>query len=397
ALPNPTSTYQIAFEGYGGGGEGVFLDDIKVFDSVPCIMPQSITSIPSLNSVSLSWSAGGNENSWEVRLGENGVTQTTNNNSNFNITGLSSGTTYTVYIRSVCGATHSTWAQTSFTTIQSTQVTTIPASNITQTSATFLGSFIQGTSPIDTIGFEFRKTNSTNWGLITLSNIVTPFTFQINTLDPNTSYLVRAYVFTLSEGKLYGDSLEFTTPQVVSPTVSTGVPSVDNNQVTFTGTIIQGSEPINSRGFEYKLLSENWTEAVNISAQGTENISAVVEILQSNDYEVRAYARTESDKYYGDTIPFSTIDLVNLEGEKISLILYPNPASEETKLVITGLKEEINIALIDLYGRVLNTMLAKPVNEKIEKKINLSNLTKGVYYIRIKNKEINRTQKLIIN
>lgn len=234
-------------------------------------------------------------------------------------------------------------------------------------------------------------------GLITLSNIVTPFTFQINTLDPNTSYLVRAYVFTLSEGKLYGDSLEFTTPQVVSPTVSTGVPSVDNNQVTFTGTIIQGSEPINSRGFEYKLLSENWTEAVNISAQGTENISAVVEILQSNDYEVRAYARTESDKYYGDTIPFSTIDLVNLEGEKISLILYPNPASEETELVITGLKEEINIALIDLYGRVLNTMLAKPVNEKIEKKINLSNLTKGVYYIRIKNKEINRTQKLIIN
>lgn len=397
ALPNPTSTYQIAFEGYGGGGEGVFLDDIKVFDSVPCIMPQSITSIPSLNSVSLSWSAGGNENSWEVRLGENGIAQTTNNNSNFNITGLSSGTTYTVYIRSVCGATNSSWAQTSFTTIQSTQVTTIPASNITQTSATFLGSFIQGTSPIDTIGFEFRKTNSTNWELITLSNIVTPFTFQINTLDPNTSYLVRAYVFTLSEGKLYGDTIGFTTPQVVRPTVSTGVPSVDNNQVTFTGTIIQGSEPINSRGFEYKQLSENWTEAVNISAQGTENISAVVEILQSNDYEVRAYARTESDKYYGDTIPFSTIDLVNLEGEKISLILYPNPASEETELVITGLKEEINIALIDLYGRVSNTMLAKPVNEKIEKKINLSNLTKGVYYIRIKNKEINRTQKLIIN
>ncbi|MFA6806789.1 MAG: T9SS type A sorting domain-containing protein, partial [Bacteroidales bacterium] len=397
ALPNPSSTYQIAFEGYGGGGQGVFLDDIKVFDSIPCIMPQSLTSVPSHNSVTLSWSAGGNENTWEVRLGENGAMQTTNNNSNFQITGLNSGTTYTAYIRSVCGATHSSWTQTSFTTIQSSEVTTTQPSNITQTSATFIASFIQGTSQIDSIGFEYRKTNNTNWEVLPLNNIVTPFSYQINSLSPNTSYIVRAYVFTLSEGKLYGDSLEFTTLQVVEPIVSTEVPSIENNQVTFTGRIIQGSESINSRGFEYKLLLENWTEAVNISAQGIENISAVIEGVQFNNYEVRAYAGTETDKYYGDTITFTTINLIYLEGEKFSIILYPNPASKETELIITGLKEEIKITVIDLFGRTLNTIFAKPNNGQIEKKIDISNLTKGVYYIKIENKEINKTQKLIID
>ncbi|MCK9199238.1 MAG: fibronectin type III domain-containing protein, partial [Bacilli bacterium] len=397
ALPNSSSTYQIAFEGYGGGGQGVFLDDIKVYDSVPCIIPQSLSSVPSNNSVTLSWNAGGNENTWEVRLGENGVTQTTNNNSNFQITGLSSGTTYIVYIRSVCGATHSSWVQTSFTTIQFTEVTTIPPSNITQTSATFIANFIEGTWSIDSIGFEYRKTNNTNWEILPLSNIVTPFSYHINSLSPNTSYMVRAYVVTFAEGKVYGDSLEFTTLQVVEPIVSTGVPSVESNQVTFIGTIIQGSESINSRGFEYKLLLENWTEAVDISAEGIENIFAVVEGFQLNNYEVRAYTRTETDKYYGDTIAFTTINLINLEGENISLILYPNPAREETELVIIGLNEEIKITIIDLYGRILNTMFAKPNNRQIEKKINLSNLTKGVYYIKIENKDINRTQKLIIN
>ncbi|MDD4685592.1 MAG: T9SS type A sorting domain-containing protein, partial [Bacteroidales bacterium] len=64
--------------------------------------------------------------------------------------------------------------------------------------------------------------------------------------------------------------------------------------------------------------------------------------------------------------------------------------------VISGISGEAKIILSDVQGRVLNTINAKPVSGTIEQTIDLNNLAKGVYYIRIQNTDINRTQKLIV-
>ncbi len=77
-------------------------------------------------------------------------------------------------------------------------------------------------------------------------------------------------------------------------------------------------------------------------------------------------------------------------------MIYPNPATSQTNLVVNGINGETKIVLSDVQGRILNTINTKPLSGKLEQTIDLSNLAKGVYYIRIQNSDINRTQKLIV-
>ncbi|MBP1644600.1 MAG: hypothetical protein H6Q16_175 [Bacteroidetes bacterium] len=76
--------------------------------------------------------------------------------------------------------------------------------------------------------------------------------------------------------------------------------------------------------------------------------------------------------------------------------MYPNPASQETKLVVTGLQGEVKITISDVQGRIISTINTKANNNKVEETINVSDMANGVYYVRLQNEQINRTQKLIV-
>ncbi|MCK9163949.1 MAG: T9SS type A sorting domain-containing protein, partial [Bacteroidales bacterium] len=156
-------------------------------------------------------------------------------------------------------------------------------------------------------------------------------------------------------------------------------------------------EAIEARGFEYKLSTEAWEDAINISATGVTEITAYPTTLQhSKQYDVRAYGRTLSETTYGLPLTFGTLGINDATGKEISIMMYPNPAESQTNLTITGINGETKIVLSDVQGRILNTINTKPVSGTIEQTIDLNKLAKGVYYIRIQNADINRTQKLIV-
>ncbi|MFA6825251.1 MAG: T9SS type A sorting domain-containing protein, partial [Bacteroidales bacterium] len=395
---------------------------------------------------------------------------------------------------------YSAWVQGTFTTTaghQAIQVTTTAPTAITQTNATFQGTYIQGTEVPTAIGFEYKTTATTTWTDQVVTPVATPFTYAMTTLIANTNYEVRAYAVTPTDGRIYGDTLPFATPAIVPPTVTTlTTTGITQTNATFNGTIVQGSEEINARGFEYKLPSQAWPDANIISATGTNNITASLTNLQhSTTYEVRAYARTASmNNYYGtaltfttqtpgvtpptvvtneanpvndrdatlngkvtagseaitnqgfewkaasastwtpvtvvpvnDTITyqltgidpstlyefksfattasgteygttqtFQTLGLNTIDGSVITVMMYPNPASQETKLVVTGLQGEVKITISDVQGRIINTINTKANNNKVEETINVSDMANGVYYVRLQNDQISRTQKLIV-
>ncbi|MDD2530642.1 MAG: T9SS type A sorting domain-containing protein, partial [Bacteroidales bacterium] len=214
----------------------------------------------------------------------------------------------------------------------------------------------------------------------------------------NTTYKVRAYAVTPTDGRVFGDTLEFTTLEIEEPTVVTIMPDpITSTSATLHGTITQGSEEINARGFEFKLSTEEWIDADILSATGTTEISAeATNLVQNTAYNVRAYARTSSDTYYGNELNFSTLTLYTIDQTPVTIMMYPNPASQETKLVVTGLQGEVKITISDVQGRIINTMSSKANNDKVEETINVSSLAKGVYYVRLQNESINRTQKLIV-
>ncbi|MPL66686.1 hypothetical protein SDC9_12373 [bioreactor metagenome] len=404
ALPSASSTYQIAFEGIQNWGYGVGLDDVTVYDpSGSACTPPTNLAVSNIHNTSatISWIPSGTESLWQVRLEATGTPVDVSSTTYTFPSTLTPATHYTYFVRANCGTNYSAWVQDTFTTTaghQAVQVTTLAPTAITQTNATFQGTYVQGTEAVTAIGFEYKTNVETTWTDQVVTTIATPFNYSINTLIANTNYEVRAYAVTPTDSRVYGNIIQFVTPPIVEPTVITEQPnSITNTTATFRGSITQGSEEINARGFEYKLPTEDWSDATILSATGTTTISAEATNLQSfTNYIVRAYARTASDTYYGQEQNFQTLTLTSIDQQIVTVVMYPNPASQETKLVVTGLQGDVKITISDVQGRIINAINTKANNNKVEETLNVSDMAKGVYYVRLQNDQISRTQKLIV-
>ncbi len=123
-LPNTSSTYYIAFEGYDDFGYGVCVDDVEVAVS-SCPAPSSLYADNiTQTSANLNWTTGG-ASTWNIEYGPEGFTQgagtmITGTTSNpYSLSGLSAGTAYDFYVQDDCGGgSQSSWSgPSSFTTI----------------------------------------------------------------------------------------------------------------------------------------------------------------------------------------------------------------------------------------------------------------------------------------
>ncbi len=129
ALPNPSATYCIAFEGYAEWGHGVVLDDITIGGiSGPidtCDNPINLT-VPSAtlacDSAIVNWAAGGTETMWTFeykRISDADYTSVVVTVPTFTMTGLSQLTQYNVRVKALCGGgDESDYTTTNFTTPQ---------------------------------------------------------------------------------------------------------------------------------------------------------------------------------------------------------------------------------------------------------------------------------------
>ena len=98
-LPNPSSTYQIAFKAVGNNGYSVYLDDIHIFtEDSSCIAP---TNVAVENGV-VTWSGGAANYNVKITVANEVVIDTTVNTTSYTIEGLEEGTHATVIVQAVC-------------------------------------------------------------------------------------------------------------------------------------------------------------------------------------------------------------------------------------------------------------------------------------------------------
>jgi len=77
----------------------------------------------------------------------------------------------------------------------------------------------------------------------------------------------------------------------------------------------------------------------------------------------------------------------------VSMKLQPNPATSNVRLTISGVSGMVDFALIDMSGRVVTT---SQFNAENGANINVSNLAKGAYFVRITNDKFSKIEKLIV-
>lgn len=99
-----------------------------------------------------------------------------------------------------------------------------------------------------------------------------------------------------------------------------------------------------------------------------------------------------SDYSSEECMIFSSIGDVNTYN--LNVTLYPNPTENKTILRFDGEKENADIHIYDINGKLVKTLKLKAEDDELE--INVQGFEKGVYNIRITNSKINIIKKLII-
>ena len=77
----------------------------------------------------------------------------------------------------------------------------------------------------------------------------------------------------------------------------------------------------------------------------------------------------------------------------VAVKLQPNPATSNVQLSISGVNGMVNVAIIDMSGRVISN---QTVNASDVQNINVSNFAKGAYFVRITNNNFTKVEKLIV-
>ncbi|MFZ2338510.1 MAG: fibrobacter succinogenes major paralogous domain-containing protein [Bacteroidales bacterium] len=174
------------------------------------------------------------------------------------------------------------------------------------------------------------------------------FTSTIETLEPNTTYYIRAFAQN-SVGIAYGNELTFTTgigaPQVTTGTVSgiTATSAVCGGTITYNG----GAE-ITARGVCWSTLPEpDLEDSFTTTYTGSEAFfSTMTNLLPGTKYYVRSYVKNSSWTVYGEQVSFNT-KLADIEGNLYNVIIIGQQTWMAENLKTTKLNDNTPIPNVE--------------------------------------------------
>ncbi len=278
-------------------------------------------------------------------------------------------------------------------------------SSITTNSADLYGLYIQGTDSILTQGFEYKLNADTSWSSITTSTGTAQFNYLLSGLSVNTKYNVRAFITTQTEGTTYSTINTFTTDSVELGEVLTNEASgITNSSAVLNGTLVSTGYATSNieLGFVYSNTTNPLIGDTNVYkviipyTSGMTSFDTIITTFYPSTTYAKAYITNSAGTYYGEEININYSGLSNVNNNQLNIQLYPNPATSSTKLIVNGISGETQIIINDIQGRTINTTKNNPLNGQIEQTIDLTKLSRGIYFINIKNSTNSKAEKLIV-
>lgn len=108
---------------------------------------------------------------------------------------------------------------------------------------------------------------------------------------------------------------------------------------------------------------------------------------------VYSFSIGESTTAISATYKLAETGIVDPIAAKVGMKLQPNPATSNVKLTISGVEGMVNFSIIDMSGRIISN---STINAENAQNINVSNLAKGAYFVRITNDKFSKVEKLIV-
>ncbi len=176
--------------------------------------------------------------------------------------------------------------------------------------------------------------------------------------------------------------------------------NLGNTSATLNGALVNAGESENfTVGFALSTtadftLEDNNVQNITATLNANTFSQAVNDLVEGQTYFYRAYITNEAGTAYGAVETFTLLGLNDAIAGMLQATIYPNPATDNATLEINGLNQEAKVVVSDLQGRILSQDNIKAGTTRYT--LNVSNMSSGVYYIRIITDNVVSTQKLIV-
>ena len=308
----------------------------------------------------------------------------------------------------------------------------LSATNITQTSATLNWGAVSGAV---TYTVDWKKTSDASWTTVTG---ITGTTYNLNGLVAGTQYDFRVKTECADGSSSYSSTSQFTTTSgncsdqyepnntnatAKSITVNTAftaqiATATDKDYYKFANTTSQKNIKVEltTLPFDYDLKLYRGTTQVGISQNsGTADELIILNnatvstkyipyvygyngaFSSSQCYTLKASIRSTAWRLDGsDTDPGEEIAL-EVQFENAGFGLYPNPAMDQV-VVAVPLEADgnVNVSIIDPSGKTALTQQQTLTKGENQFTFDLTNLPNGVYFVQVRNGEIAKTRKLVV-
>lgn len=165
--------------------------------------------------------------------------------------------------------------------------------------------------------------------------------------------------------------------QIEIPTVVTlAADAITQTTATLHQSVTDGTYPVTAKGFYYRPAGDD-----NLWEMTSD--STLTDLTAGTTYEFYAFAIANGATYKGETLEFSTEQQMGIEHADNKTELYPNPTTEMFVVSQSGRLEVFTVSGQKVYSEA---------NYKAGIPVNISNLAKGSYIVRINENKI----KLIV-
>ncbi len=386
----PDGNYRLAFRWYK---ESTFysccLDDISVWANISCPAPVIVSQTVDYESaaITISGTSGNYELAYgtDISLLSDTMTSTTGM---FNVTGLQPSTTYHYAVRQICDSGDvSNWTLGSFVTddLPCTVVTGLQVTNISYTSASF-----SWNAGADETAWEVKVAS-------TVDSVIVTVYADSATVDS----LVSQRMYNVTVRPLCGSNQDFEGPWCEPETFTTDaclpVSNVTVSDITEDGATVAWTAPEGAENFRVAYGLHDFSVGDEIDIINTSaNPFALSGLDENTPYTVRvAVVCTQGLVSSYESADFTTAEhhegIFGVDNDG-ALSLYPNPASTKVTLRVGEQLVGSTVSIVDVNGREV-------MSEKLDRRtltIDLSQLAKGAYFVRLTGEQATVVRKLIV-
>ena len=305
---------------------------------------------------------------------------------------LQPATNYLVQLRQDCNADsngYSDWVEVPFTT---DSLPCFTPTNVSYNNVTFNTAELTWNTMGEETAWEIHVFNTTfdNYYEVTTN----PAT--ADGLMAGTSYSAAVRALCGSEHNIAGewsDTIQFTTD--ICDSVTNVQATANGISISLTWTAGENNCGI----FEVECGEHGFGqgEGTTFTVNGTSKTFPGLYEQTTYDFYVRAVCAEGVTSAWSAVVSATTgtgEGIYDVEGN-FNCNIFPNPASDETTISVSGVNGKVTIAVVDMNGRTVSSETLDCSADCV-KKMNVSGLTQGAYFVRISGENVNSLKKLII-